>query len=360
MKIVTVLFVFLLSISSFSQKKHPDGPYKEYHKNSQLRKVGAYKNDKKVGIWKHYFDNGNLHKRYLHDSKGKFTGIEEIYSKKGTLLSDTKQTETGSLITKKFYESGELFAEYDVVSAKRNNWFFKEGNYKEYYKNGVLKIESLYTKNELYGVWKQYYETGEKEWEVEYTEGYKQGVYKQFYKNKKLKTLGFHDLDLKSGIEKRYDSEGNETHSLKYKKGILKNAAKFSNITSVNIPDGTILRVPIFPGCNLPGNYLKRNCMSQKIGTFVSEKFNKSFAPDLGLAGKQRINVIFKIDKTGKVVGIRARANHRALEAEAIRVISLLPKMVPGSQYGKPVNVPYSMPIIFDLKIKEKKKNKYN
>lgn len=354
MKIVTLLFVFLLSINGFSQKKHPDGPYKEYHKNNQLRKSGTYKNDKKVGLWMHYFDNGNLHKRYLHDGNGKFTGIEEIYSEEGTLLSDTKQNENGVLISKKYLKSGELLAEFGLLPTEKNNRFFKEGKYKEYYKNGVLKIESFYTKNELTGVWKQYYETGEKEWEVEYTGGYKQGVYKQYYKNKKLKTLGFHDFDLKSGEEKRYDSDGNETYNLKYKKGVLKNANKFSNLPITIVPEGPIDRVPIYPGCNLPGNNLKKNCMSQNIAAFVSKKFNTSFAPDLGLTGKQRINVTFKIDKKGKVVDIKTKANHIALEAEAIRVIALLPKMIPGSHYGKEVNVPYSLPIIFDLRIKKK------
>ena len=72
-------------------------------------------------------------------------------------------------------------------------------------------------------------------------------------------------------------------------------------------------------------------------------------ASDLGLSGRQRINVIFKISKTGDITGIRARAPHPGLEKEAARVIGLLPKMKPGKQRGKPVNVPYSLPIIFQV-----------
>jgi hypothetical protein len=51
----------------------------------------------------------------------------------------------------------------------------------------------------------------------------------------------------------------------------------------------------------------------------------------------------------GHVFDIRARAPHKALEAEAIRVIALLPKITPGFQFGEPVIVPYSLPIIFVL-----------
>lgn len=117
----------------------------------------------------------------------------------------------------------------------------------------------------------------------------------------------------------------------------------------IDVPFSVIENVPIFPGCEKGSNNQKRACMSKKISQFVNKKFNTELASDLGLSGRQRINVIFKIDKTGKVTGVRARAPHPGLEKEAKRVIGLLPKMKPGKQRGKPVNVPYSLPIIFQV-----------
>ncbi|MDG1730552.1 MAG: energy transducer TonB [Algibacter sp.] len=117
----------------------------------------------------------------------------------------------------------------------------------------------------------------------------------------------------------------------------------------IDVPFSVIENVPVFPGCEKGNNNQKRDCMSKKISQFVNKKFNTELASDLGLSGRQRINVIFKIDKTGSVVGIRARAPHPGLEKEAKRVIGLLPKMKPGKQRGKPVNVPYSLPIIFQV-----------
>ena len=90
--------------------------------------------------------------------------------------------------------------------------------------------------------------------------------------------------------------------------------------------------------------------MSEKISKFVQKRFNTKLARNLGLSGRQRISVIFKIDKLGDVVGIRARAPHPKLEDEAIRVVNLLPKMKPGIQLGKAVIVPFSLPIIFEVK----------
>ena len=118
----------------------------------------------------------------------------------------------------------------------------------------------------------------------------------------------------------------------------------------IEVPFAVIENVPIFPGCeNEKGNNAKKACMSEKIQQHVNRKFNKDLASDLGLSGRQRINVIFKIDKSGNVTGVQARAPHPGLEKESKRVINLLPKMQPGKQRGKAVTVPYSLPIVFQV-----------
>ncbi len=117
----------------------------------------------------------------------------------------------------------------------------------------------------------------------------------------------------------------------------------------IEVPFAVIENVPVFPGCEKGNNAKKRKCMSDKIQKFVIRKFNTDLAGDLGLTGRQRINVIFKIDRSGNVIGVRARAPHPRLEKEAARVINLLPKMKPGRQRGKAVTVPYSLPIIFQV-----------
>lgn len=117
----------------------------------------------------------------------------------------------------------------------------------------------------------------------------------------------------------------------------------------IEVPFAVIENVPVYPGCESGNNDAKKACMSKKISDFVNKKFNTELASELGLSGRQRINVIFKIDKNGDITGIRARAPHPGLEKEAARVIGLLPKMKPGKQRGKPVTVPYSLPIIFQV-----------
>ena len=119
----------------------------------------------------------------------------------------------------------------------------------------------------------------------------------------------------------------------------------------IEVPFSVIENVPVFPGCeNKKGNAAKKKCMSEKVAKFVNKKFNTELASDLGLpAGRKRIFVSFKIDKSGNIVGVGARGPHPGLEKEAKRVISLLPKMKPGRQRGKSVIVPYSLPIVFQV-----------
>ncbi|WP_142785066.1 M56 family metallopeptidase [Changchengzhania lutea] len=125
----------------------------------------------------------------------------------------------------------------------------------------------------------------------------------------------------------------------------------FSDVLNdVDIPFGIIDEVPVFPGCeSLTNNEERKKCMSRNISDHVNKNFNIKLANTLNLTGRQRINVIFKIDNQGNITGVKSRAPHPELEAEAIRVIKTLPKMIPGEHQGKKVNVPYSLPIIFEI-----------
>jgi len=117
-----------------------------------------------------------------------------------------------------------------------------------------------------------------------------------------------------------------------------------------DVPFAVIENVPVYPGCEKKrSNAEKKKCMSEKVQKFVQKKFNTELAGDLGLEGRQRIAVQFKIDKNGDVVNVRARAPHPKLEQEAVKVVKALPKMAPGRQRGTAVGVLYSLPILFQV-----------
>ena len=64
---------------------------------------------------------------------------------------------------------------------------------------------------------------------------------------------------------------------------------------------------------------------------------------------KEKVIREIEFDKNGSITDINARAPHKKLQDEAIRVINLLPKMIPGRQRGRPVGVKYGLPIVFKV-----------
>lgn len=71
-------------------------------------------------------------------------------------------------------------------------------------------------------------------------------------------------------------------------------------------------------------------------------------ATEDGIQGKVYVNFIIAED--GSISNIKVvRGVHSLLDAEAHRVISLMPKWIPGRQSGKPVRVSYTVPINFVL-----------
>ncbi len=118
-----------------------------------------------------------------------------------------------------------------------------------------------------------------------------------------------------------------------------------------DIPFSILEDVPIYPGCENLSKAQQKKCFTEHITKLVNKNFNADLASNLGLtSGKKRIFVMFKINKMGEVVNIKARAPHKSLEKEAIRVVGLIPKMIPGKQRGRAVGVKYSLPIIFNVK----------
>lgn len=71
-------------------------------------------------------------------------------------------------------------------------------------------------------------------------------------------------------------------------------------------------------------------------------------AQEKGIQGK--VYVTFVVSKDGSVADAKiARGVNPSLDAEALRVVSALPKWKPGEQKGKAVNVSYTVPINFVL-----------
>jgi len=116
-----------------------------------------------------------------------------------------------------------------------------------------------------------------------------------------------------------------------------------------DIPFAIIENAPVFPGCK-GAKAAKKKCFDEKMAKHIQKNFNAALAQELGLSpGIKKIFIQFTISKTGDIINIKIRAPHKSLEKEAMRVMKLLPKMTPGMQRNRPVNVRYVQPIIFKV-----------
>jgi protein TonB len=96
--------------------------------------------------------------------------------------------------------------------------------------------------------------------------------------------------------------------------------------------------MPQFPGgqdemYRFIGNNLKYPAIDQEMGT------------------QGRVTVRFVVSKTGEITNIELlKGISPTCDKEAIRVIKSMPKWIPGKQSGNPVQVYFTMPIVFKLK----------
>ena len=108
----------------------------------------------------------------------------------------------------------------------------------------------------------------------------------------------------------------------------------------------TTERFPVYRGCdrNLSNEELKK-CSTDKIKDFLKGSFDYQMANQVFLTEEStQFQLDFVINKKGKVEQVNAKANHRAIAIEAIRLAKRLPKFKsPGLKNGKPVDVPVSL-----------------
>ena len=115
-----------------------------------------------------------------------------------------------------------------------------------------------------------------------------------------------------------------------------------------DVPFAVIEDVPIFPGCEGVKKSERRDCFQEQMNKHIHKNFRyPEIAQEMGIQG--RVYVSFIISKDGSITNISMRGPDKNLEKEAHRIISKLPLMTPGKQRGRPVRVPFSIPIIFRL-----------
>jgi uncharacterized protein len=209
-------FTFYFLHFSYSQDSlKMSGFQKFFYPTGVISSEGMMKNGKPDGYWKSYFENGKLksegnRKNFEIDSTWKF------YNEEGKLILE---------VNYKYGKKNGLKISYLDKETIKENFIndVKEGYTRNYYKNGVLKMEIPFVKGLEQGLGKEYSADGNIITIIEYKKGFivdrmkinrydqnnhKQGKWYTFYDNGNVKTEGIYKDDKKNGYFKEYTENG--------------------------------------------------------------------------------------------------------------------------------------------------------
>jgi hypothetical protein len=110
-----------------------------------------------------------------------------------------------------------------------------------------------------------------------------------------------------------------------------------------------IEKVPEYVGCDRLTEDGKKDCFFQRVQDHLRKNFiYPEYAFQKEISGK--ISLVLNIGVDGRITISTYTSPHKVLTGEAFRLISLMPRIKPGYQDGKAIDVPIHLPITFALK----------
>ncbi|NRB60804.1 MAG: hypothetical protein HRU50_12810 [Winogradskyella sp.] len=106
------------------------------------------------------------------------------------------------------------------------------------------------------------------------------------------------------------------------------------------------IKFPVYKGCEKKSsNEDIKKCTIKKIQNFIVVSYDTAIA-EVALPQDKttQFQLDFIINKKGKVEQVNAKAHHRAIAIEAIKVAKRIPKFrIPGTLNGEAIDVPISL-----------------
>ena len=154
---------------------------------------------------------------YITELKnGMRNGESKQYNKEGNIIwTGTYKDNLLQGSYKKYYDDGKLYEE----GTYRDNLL--QGSYKKYYDDGKLREEGTYKDNLLHGNYKKYAYDGDLYEEGTYKNGLFEGEVKIFYYPGKIEILKNYKNGKLDGIYKKYYEDGKICEKAEYKDGVL-------------------------------------------------------------------------------------------------------------------------------------------
>jgi antitoxin component YwqK of YwqJK toxin-antitoxin module len=201
------------------------GRWVEFHENDNISKEEFYINDKLTGYAKYYDKNGNLIDVFKYENGNKVVDSKEV------VKVDIKKDyyPNGKLKTIATYKNNipdGVRRDYDTIGNITDSFLFEDGivigegiidehmkrhgQWKDYYKDGLLRAEGRYNDGKKVGKWIYYHNNGNIEQEGYYNEnGDYQDIWIWYYSTGELLREETFINGFENGIFFEYSEEGN-------------------------------------------------------------------------------------------------------------------------------------------------------
>ncbi len=225
MKRVNTIFVLMMAVllaftataqpNKTDEKGRKQGFWKQFHENGKPKYEGEFKDNVPVGLFRHYYETGQLKMTANYFNNGK-SASTYIYYPNGKLEAAGLYNEQKKDSLWKYYNEEEK-----VIGEEFYNKGKENGTFKTWFANGQLVEEINWKDGVKDGAWKKYYEDGKPRQEAFYLNGKLDGDYKIFNDEGKPFIEGKYKEDKKAGIWYYYTGTGAIEKIEKYRDGNL-------------------------------------------------------------------------------------------------------------------------------------------
>jgi len=187
-----------------------DGPFTLYHPKNIKAVEGRFDNNTPVGLWKYWYENGQLKDSGLLTNNN-MVGEWRSWYEDGNLLSIAEYPDPGSINTSTTRTSptprGASILEYGLPINK------KHGQWRSFYPNGTTRDSGLFQKDQKQGLWKNWYDNAQMESIGRYRNDSLEGEWQYFRRDGSLSTKEIYAGNKIKSLE-CFDENGNSTGHL--------------------------------------------------------------------------------------------------------------------------------------------------
>ncbi|MFM1877012.1 MAG: hypothetical protein RL266_2749 [Bacteroidota bacterium] len=212
--LLSVLFAFGQDMNRTDENGLKQGNWKKLYKNGKVRYEGQFKDDKPVGLFKYYYENGELQATNNHVGDG--TVANHVYHKNGKIKAKgIYQGQLKDSLWQYFNENEILVLEETYHSDTLH------GYQKTYYENGQLGEETNYHHGIKHGKWLKFFEQGESWVEANYEMGNLHGKFVMYADKNKMQVQGKYHLGIRTGTWLMFNTNGTVRTKEIYRHGSL-------------------------------------------------------------------------------------------------------------------------------------------